>query len=85
MEYLVEQGAEIDVNKIEIECPNFLPKLKEYLSSKPKTRKNSDSSNSSSNSDGIKLTKELWPYLDVYAKKFKNPKVDEYLKSINAM
>ena len=50
MEYLVEQGCEVDVDKVEIDCPNFLPKGR--------------------------------PYLDVYAKKYKDPKVDEYLKSI---
>ena len=50
-EYLVEQGCEVDVDKVEIDCPNFLPK-------------------------------DLWPCLDVYAKKYKDPKVDEYLKSI---
>ena len=49
-EYLVEQGCEVDVDKVEIDCPNFLPKVK---------------------------------YLDVYAKKYKDPKIDEYLKSIS--
>ena len=60
VEYLVEQGCEVDVDKVEIECPNFLPKVKDYLDSK-----------------------DLWPYLDVYAKKYKDPKIDEYLKSIS--
>jgi len=79
VEYLVEQGCEVDVTKVEIDCPNFLPKVKDYLGSNAKTRRPSDSS---TDSDGIKLTKDLWPYLDVYAKKYKDPKVDEYLKSI---